>query len=153
MSKMHQMMRLGWSHGPNDHHCDDSEEWSGRRRRRRGRRGGPRFGVRRPLRFLARHLDLDEKQTNALARIISALKTERAQAEVDDRRALAKIADAVSEDAFDAAAAKSAADIRRESTGRVADAVSEALREMHSILDADQRTELAYLIRTGSLLV
>jgi Spy/CpxP family protein refolding chaperone len=156
---MHPKMRFWWSHGhhPNcgpDHDHEDGDSWRGWRRRHRGRgRGGPRFGVRRPLRFLARHLDLDEKQTSALARIISTLKTERAQGEVDDRRALAKIADAVSGDSFDAAVAKEAGDIRREAAGRLADAVSTALEAMHEILDADQREELAYLIRTGGLRV
>jgi Spy/CpxP family protein refolding chaperone len=143
-------MRFWWSH---DHHHNcgpDGDEGWGRRGRHRGR-GGPRFGVRRPLRFLARHLDLDEKQTSALAKIISTLKTERAQGEVDDRRALGKIADAVSGDSFDAAAAKEAGDARREAAGRLADAVTTALEEMHKILDADQREELAYLIRTGGL--
>lgn len=153
---MHPKMRFWWAEGPHHHNCDpesDDHRWR-RRRGHRGRgRGGPRFGVRRPLRFLARHLDLDEKQTNELARIISALKTERAQGEVDDRRALARVADAVSGDSFDAAAAKEAGDIRREAAGRLADAVLKALEEMHKILDADQREELAYLIRTGGLRV
>ena len=47
--------------------------------------GGP-FGVRRPLRFLAYKLDLDEAQTAELAAILDDLKTERAQAAVDQRR-------------------------------------------------------------------
>ena len=50
------------------------------------------FGVRRPLRFLRHKLDLDEKQITELVRILDELKTERAQAEVDDRRALAEFA-------------------------------------------------------------
>src|SRR3954465_2099727 len=45
--------------------------------------GGGGFGVRRPLRFLAYKLELDERQVAELARILSELKTERAQAEVD----------------------------------------------------------------------
>src|SRR5207245_5643235 len=44
------------------------------------------FGVRRPLRFLAHKLDLDEKPVVLLAGILDELKTERAQAAVDDRR-------------------------------------------------------------------
>ena len=47
------------------------------------------FGVRRPLRFLAHKLDLDNDQVVQLARILDELKIERAQAAVDDRRALA----------------------------------------------------------------
>ena len=63
------------------------------------------FGVRRPLRFLAHKLDLDEKQITELVRILDELKTERAQAEVDDRRALAEFADAVAGEVFDTAKA------------------------------------------------
>src|SRR5438067_1226112 len=47
---------------------------------------GGAFGVRRPLRFLAYKLQLDEAQVAELARILSELKTERAQAAVDHRR-------------------------------------------------------------------
>src|SRR6202451_1816921 len=45
--------------------------------------GGGGFGVRRPLRFLAYKLDLDEAQTTELAAILSDLKTERAPASAD----------------------------------------------------------------------
>jgi len=37
------------------------------------------FGVRRPLRFLAMRLGLDESQARELARILDEVKTERAQ--------------------------------------------------------------------------
>ena len=57
--------------------------------------GGGAFGVRRPLRFLAYKLELDERQVAELARILDELKTERAQAEVDRRRSLSAFADAV----------------------------------------------------------
>src|SRR4051794_11042238 len=36
------------------------------------------FGVRRPLRFLAYKLELDDRQVSELARILNELKTERA---------------------------------------------------------------------------
>src|SRR5215468_84374 len=51
--------------------------------------GGAAFGVRRPLRFLAFKLQLDDAQVKELARILSEVKTERAQADVDSRRTLA----------------------------------------------------------------
>jgi len=56
------------------------------RRRRRDDLGGGSFGVRRPLRFLAYKLELDEAQVTELAAILADLKTERAQARVDERR-------------------------------------------------------------------
>ena len=113
--------------------------------------GGGSFGVRRPLRFLAYKLELDERQVGELARILDELKTERAQAEVDRRRSLSAFADAVGGDAFDEARAKEAAGSRVATAERLRDAVTSALRRMHALLDKDQRERLAYLIRTGVL--
>ncbi len=45
--------------------------------------GGGAFGVRRPLRFLAYRLNLNETQVEELAKILDELKTERAQAAVE----------------------------------------------------------------------
>src|SRR5712691_5167146 len=91
--------------------CGGYGMWRGR-----GHAGGPAdegfeegfgggFGVRRPLRFLAHKLDLDDRQVAELARVLDELKTERAQAEVDRRRTMAAFADALTGDAFDAAKA------------------------------------------------
>lgn len=111
------------------------------------------FGVRRPLRFLAHRLGLDDAQVATLARILDELKTERAQAEVDRRRTLATFADALSGEAFDDAKAGEAGALRVTSAERVRDAVLKALREIHAVLRPDQRVQLAYLIRTGTLAV
>ncbi len=115
--------------------------------------GGGGFGVRRPLRFLAHKLDLDERQVAELARILDALKTERAQAEVDRRRTLSSFADALSAEVFDAAKAAEGGELRVSSAQRLRDAVLKALREIHAVLNPDQRLRLAYLIRTGTLAV
>ena len=113
--------------------------------------GGGAFGVRRPLRFLAYKLELDERQVAELARILDELKTERAQAEVDRRRSLSAFADAVAADAFDDAKAKQAAGQRVATAERLRDAVTSALGRLHALLEKDQRERLAYLIRTGVL--
>ena len=111
------------------------------------------FGVRRPLRFLAHKLELDEKQITALVKILDELKTERAQAEVDDRRALAEFADAVSGEAFDASRAASAGERRVQSAARLRESLTRALQEIHALLSPEQRQRLAYLIRSGVLSV
>ena len=113
--------------------------------------GGGAFGVRRPLRFLAYKLELDERQVGELAKVLDELKTERAQAEVDRRRSLSAFADAVGGDAFDDARAKQAANQRVTTAERLRDAVIAALGRLHALLDKDQRERLAYLIRTGVL--
>ena len=155
-----------WSHfmsgpcGPRSHACHGRGRPMPRRERHREAAdemdddfGGGGFGVRRPLRFLAHKLDLDDRQVAELARILDALKTERAQAEVDRRRTLSAFADALSGEAFDAARAAEGGDLRASSAGRLRDAVLKSLREIHAVLNPDQRLRLAYLIRTGTLAV
>jgi Spy/CpxP family protein refolding chaperone len=113
--------------------------------------GGGAFGVRRPLRFLAYKLHLEDAQVAELARILDEIKTERAQAAVDHRRALSAFADAISSDVFDRAKAEAGAKLRLESADRLRGAVVTALGRLHELLDPPQRTRLAYLIRTGTL--
>ncbi len=115
--------------------------------------GGGNFGVRRPLRFLAHKLDLDDRQIATLARILDELKTERAQAEVDRRRTVAAFADALSGDTYDSAKAAEGGELRVQSEARLREAVLKALQQIHAVLNPDQRTRMAYLIRTGALLI
>ena len=115
--------------------------------------GGGAFGVRRPLRFLAYKLELDEKQVPELARILGDLKTERAQAEVDGRRATSALADAISAGNFDEAKGGEGATLRVKSAERLRDAVLAALRRIHGLLNEEQRAKLAYLIRTGTVTI
>jgi len=112
---------------------------------------GGAFGVRRPLRFLAYKLGLSEPQVAELAKILSDLKTERAQAAVDHRRTVAAFADAIGGAAFDEKRAAEGAALRLGSAERLRDAVVKALGRIHAVLDPAQREKLAYLIRTGTL--
>ena len=112
--------------------------------------GGP-FGVRRPLRFLAHKLELDEHQVAELARILGELKTERAQSAVDDRRTIAEFADAISGESFDSAKAAAAGQRRIDSAGKLRDALVRSLGQLHALLKPEQRARLAYLIRAGVL--
>jgi hypothetical protein len=114
--------------------------------------GGP-FGVRRPLRFLAWKLGLREEQIAELATILNELKTERAQHEVDDRRAISMLAEAAAAEGFDGGRAEEAIKLRVESTRRLQEQVGAALRRIHALLDAEQRGRLAYLIRSGALVM
>ena len=111
------------------------------------------FGVRRPLRFLAWKLELTEPQLARFAEVINELKTERAQTAVDDRRALTLLADAAIGDEFNASKAAEATKLRTESAQRLQQRVAESLAQMHAVLDAEQRARLAYLLRTGTLVM
>jgi len=113
--------------------------------------GGASIGVRRPLRFLAWKLDLDEKQVTELAKVLADIKTERAQAAVDERRAAGMLADLAGAGEFDQAKANEVAGLRVKSAERVQEALVKTLSRLHSILSPEQREKLAYLIRTGTL--
>lgn len=112
---------------------------------------GSALGVRRPLRFLAYKLGLDEDQVAELAKILGELKTERAQADVDGRRTVSAFADAVGSESFDEARASDGGALRVQSAERLRDAVLRALRRIHAVLSKEQRAKLAYLIRTGAI--
>jgi Spy/CpxP family protein refolding chaperone len=107
------------------------------------------FGVRRPLRFLAWKLDLDDAQMREVARALDDLKTERAQAAVDARRSAAALADALTEEKFDAAKTADAASPRVQSAERMKQATVRALERVHKVLRPEQRETLAMLVRTG----
>lgn len=124
-----------------EHHHWSSEEFAGG------------FGVRRPLRFLAWKLGLNESQVEQFAAIINELKTERAQDAVDDRRALALFADAAEGEAFDIAKAEEASSLRTASAIRLQKKVVDSLARMHALLEPEQRGRLAYLLRTGTLVI
>ena len=141
-------------HGPGDHGHGPGDHEHGPGPGGRGRGFGPpddvgAFGVRRPLRFLAHKLDLTEAQVPELARILDELKTERAQAEVDNRRTVTAFADAVESGTFNEARSREGGDMRVKSAERLRDAVTLALSRIHAMLEDDQRKRLSYLIRTG----
>jgi Spy/CpxP family protein refolding chaperone len=138
--------RHGWNRGVNfggggDHDGHDGDF------------SGGSFGVRRPLRFLAWKLELNDNQVAELARILNDLKTERAQAAVDNRRTTAAFADLVAGESLDEAKLGEAATERVKSAERLRDAVVKAIAKIHGVLDAEQRTRFAYLIRTGALII
>lgn len=145
----------GSHHGPHHHgHDDEGRHWRRKRDHISHSRGGrgP-FGVRRPLRYMARQLDLDEEQVEALAAILDDLKTQRAQARVDRRKAIGTFADAFLEEAFDAERVKEAALARAESEKAVEEAVAKALERTFTLLDPEQRKRLAYLLRSEGLTI
>jgi Spy/CpxP family protein refolding chaperone len=112
---------------------------------------GGSFGVRRPLRYLAYRLSLDERQTAEVARILDELKTERAQVAVDERRTVSAFADAFEAEAFDAAKLEEVASSRVRSSERLKSAVVKALGRVHALLDPEQRKQFAFLVRTGAV--
>lgn len=145
-----------WAHGgpcgpPHWQHRDHHQHQSHSRGGGEGRWGRGPWGVRRPLRFMARQLDLDEDQVAELAAILDDLKTQRAQTRVDRRKAVSVFADVFLEDTFDADRVKEACAARAESERLVEEAVAKALARTFALLDKEQRKRLAYLLRSEGL--
>lgn len=156
---MHTVMRQIWRHahaygGGCATHCDPSDAVPDMRFAmgdHENEFGAGAFGVRRPLRFLAYKLEMDDDQVSELAAILSELKTERAQAAVDYRRSTSGFADAMAGATFDLPRVTGIADQRVKTAERLRDAVVRALGRIHALLRPEQRTKFAYLIRTGAI--
>jgi Spy/CpxP family protein refolding chaperone len=133
----------GPHHSSHEHHDDHSHS----------RGGWSAFGVRRPLRFMARQLDLSEEQVEKLAAILDDLKTQRAQAKVDRHKTIGVFADAFLGDDFDRARVEEACRARVESDRLVEEAVARALERTFEVLTKEQRKRLAYLLRSESLTI
>jgi Spy/CpxP family protein refolding chaperone len=102
---------------------------------------------------MAHKLDLDDEQIDILAGILNVLKTERAQARLDEQRSVAGIADAVAGDDFDTDAAVEALSLRVAAAERLKEEVLTTLQKTHEMLDPEQRKRLAYLLRSGQLTI
>jgi len=102
---------------------------------------------------MAHQLDLDDEQIDKLAGILNVLKTERAQARLDEQRSIAGIADAFEKQDFDAEKAAEALALRVAAAERLKQEVLETLRKTHDMLDPEQRKRLAYLLRSGQLTI
>ncbi len=116
----------------------------------RGHRHGS-FGVRRPLRYLSYHLDLDESQRRRLAASLERIKLEREQSKLNRKRTDTTLAEAflrveTSVDDLAAALAPNA-----EAELAMQKVIAKELFEIANVLDTDQREEFAHLLRTGVL--
>ena len=129
------------SHDPRSGRCESRSHWQ----------SGRAFGVKRPLRFLSYELGLDEHQVREVARILSNLKTERAQAEVDERRTVGRMADAMAGEDFQHEVAEEGLNLRVESARQMSKEVLDTLRQLHEVLDVNQRHRLADLLRSGAV--
>lgn len=109
-------------------------------------RGGP-LGGRRPLRFLSWKLGLSEEQVRSVASILSELKTTRAAAHVERRRAAARYAEAMEGAEFDSEKIAEALAHQEAADASLREATRSALEQLHALLDESQRGALGLLLR------
>ncbi|MEM1436105.1 MAG: hypothetical protein AAGG11_18770, partial [Pseudomonadota bacterium] len=110
--------------------------WQRYEHRRHGHGGS--FGVRRPLRYLAHRLDLDDSQVRRLAIVLDRLKSEREQARLDDERAMSRVAELLLDGELpEKAAFDDALRCRRDSQERLEAEATQALVHIAELLDPD----------------
>jgi hypothetical protein len=116
---------------------------------RRSGHGG--FGVRRPLRYLSYHLDLDEQQRRKVAACFERIKLEREQATLDRKKADAALADEFLRENVSVDDLRQALAPRTQVESNMQIVLAKELVEIATVLDSDQREEFAHLLRTGVL--
>lgn len=115
------------------------------------RGGASNFGVRRPLRYLAHHLDLDESQTRRMAAVLNQLKTEREQATLDEKRTVTALAAMLEDGTPTLDEARAVLDERVRSAETLKEETARAVVAISDFLDDDQREVFINLLLTGSV--
>jgi hypothetical protein len=121
------------------------------RHSRTSQTGGGGFGVRRPLRYLSYHLELDESQRRGVAASFERIKLEREQAELDHKKLDASLADQFARADVSVDDLRQALAPRAQTDANMQTVIAKELYEIAAILNADQREEFAHLLRTGVL--
>ncbi|MCZ6711541.1 MAG: hypothetical protein O7B25_14355, partial [Gammaproteobacteria bacterium] len=85
-----------------------------------------------------------------LAAILDGLKMEREQAKLDEKKTVAELASLVTRDDLSVEALRSALAPRLTSSENLQVSIAKGLHEIVQLLDADQRQEFAYLLRSGA---
>ena len=118
------------------------------RRHRGHHRASSGFGVRRPLRYLSYHLDLDDGQMRRIAAIMDRLKIEREQAGLDEARTVTRVASLVTNPDVSVDMLKDALAPRVAIAEQLQLATARALQDIILELDAEQREDFAYLLNS-----
>lgn len=109
------------------------------------------FGVRRPLRYLSYHLDLDESQRRSVAASFERVKLEREQANLDRKKSDASLADAFVQADVSVDDLRQALSPRAQIDANMQTVIAKELYEIAAVLDGEQTEEFAHLLRTGVL--
>ena len=118
-----------------------------------GWHSGANFGVRRPLRFLTHRLDLDDNQVRRMATVLNHLKTEREQAQLDEKRTVASLAELLTEGTPTLEQCKTTLSTRVSSAEQLHDETAKAVVAISDLLDDDQRSEFIDLLLAGDFAI
>jgi Spy/CpxP family protein refolding chaperone len=149
----HRAWRHAYAAGYWHRACEQRSDESKTRQQMFSWSSGPLFGMRRPLRHLAWKLNLNEDQVRGLVDILDRLKTGYGQARLDRQRSTSDVAAAFSKDSFDDSAVSAALTGRGRATEALNQELLTALRALYALLNAEQRREFAYLLRSGTFML
>lgn len=105
------------------------------------------FTGRRPLRFLARQLQLNEQQFASVSRFLQEYKIARSLAEADLCKAHLLLGDALQKDGFSTANAEKSQHLQEQAWKTLSQAKIKAIKAIHSLLNEHQRELFAGLVR------
>lgn len=112
---------------------------------------GAQFGVRRPLRYLGYQLDLSENQMRRMGSVLNAIKNEREQLALDEKRTLSAVADLLTEGVPTLEELNDALALRNTSSEKLQGEIAQALAQIADMLDEDQREQFVGLLVNGSI--
>ncbi len=115
------------------------------------RHQGAQFGVRRPLRYLSSQLDLSENQMRRMASALNAIKNEREQSALDEKRTVAAIADLMTDGTPTLEELNAALEPRNKSAEQLHAEIARAMVQISDTLDEDQREQFASLLSSGAI--
>ncbi len=112
---------------------------------------GAQFGVRRPLRYLSYQLDLSENQMRRMSSVLNAIKNEREQSALDEKRTVTAIADLMADGTPTLEEFSEALQPRTRSAEQLQAEIARGLAQISDILDEDQREQFVGLLLSGAI--
>ncbi len=112
---------------------------------------GAHFGVRRPLRYLGYQLDLSENQMRRMSSVLNAIKNEREQSTLDEKRTVTAIADLMAEGTPTLEEFSEALQPRTKNAEQLQTEIARGLVQISDILDEDQREQFIGLLLSGAI--
>ncbi len=126
--------------------CADNSSYYETRKHR-----GAQFGVRRPLRYLSYQLDLSENQMRRMSSVLNAIKNEREQSALDEKRTVTAIADLMADGTPTLEEFSEALQPRTSNAEQLQAEIARGLAQISNILDEDQREQFVGLLLSGAI--
>jgi uncharacterized membrane protein len=103
------------------------------------------------LRYLSSQLDLSENQMRRMASALNAIKNEREQSALDEKRTVAAIADLMTDGTPTLEELNAALEPRNKSAEQLHAEIARAMVQISDTLDEDQREQFASLLSSGAI--